>query len=386
MQRYKLIGDVHRQRSRGKVSETYSQRYRLLNETRKRVVSLKTTDRATARRVAVATVELAIEQLTNGPDKFAKHAQTPILDHLTAFIDDLVAEEKSPKHVRNTDSKIKAIIAGCQFKRIGDLDAPKVKAFLKGKRDSGEHSEQTTVRWVAAIKTFSKWLAKHERTKNDPLSMLQRQPTKGEIEPTYKRRHFSTAELNRLLANARKGETVHGLTGEQRVYLYLVASGTGYRAHELSTITAAACHLDDEPPYVEVACTISKRRKFERQPIHPDLAAKLRDFVSGKPAHQRLWPGGWWRKACKIMTENDFAGIKAETDEGRLEFHSLRHTFVTGVVATGANQLLAMDICRLSDPKLLDRYNHFVPADRLRVVNALPVPKLPKAGRGHKAG
>ena len=73
-------------------------------------------------------------------------------------------------------------------------------------------------------------------------------------------------------------------------------------------------------------------------------------------------------------------GITVKTEEGVLTFHSLRHTFVTGVVTTGANQNLVMEICRLSSPELIKRYYHSTSEDRRAVLGALPVPKVP--GRG----
>jgi integrase/recombinase XerD len=211
-------------------------------------------------------------------------------------------------------------------------------------------------------------------------------PVKGDIPQTFTRRHFLSKELNRLLANASKSETVHGLTGEQRMYLYLVASGTSYRAHELSSVTPASFKLDAAAPYLEVVCTISNRRTLDRQELRPQLAAQLRPFLAGKPVHERLWDGGWWRKACKIMQENDLEGIAKETDEGLLQFHSLRHSYITSIVSTGANQRLALEICRLSDPKLLDGYYRATAEDRTRTIKAVPMPHAPKARGGRKAG
>ncbi len=71
-------------------------------------------------------------------------------------------------------------------------------------------------------------------------------------------------------------------------------------------------------------------------------------------------------------------GIDETTEEGILTFHSLRHTFVTGVVTTGADQNLVMEICRLSSPELIKRYYHSSSKDRRAVLGALPVPKLPQ--------
>ena len=71
-------------------------------------------------------------------------------------------------------------------------------------------------------------------------------------------------------------------------------------------------------------------------------------------------------------------GIVVKTEQGTLTFHSLRRTFVTGAVTTGANQNLVLEICRVSSPELIKRYYHSSSEDRRTVLCALPLPKVPR--------
>ena len=377
---YKLVGQPRRQRSRGQLSAVYVQRYRLLDDPPRklRVVSLKTEDKTTARRIAARTVEDALRKVIDAAiaPKASPHILTPLLTHLDDYIADLKADGRSPNHIVQVRSRCRRLFKTCQFKWLSDLDAIRIKAWLAAKREKGEFAMQTTCLFVGSVRAFSRWCLKHGRITADPLINLPRKP-KGDVLPTFRRRAFTPEELNRLLANARKSDKrLHGLAGEQRMYLYLAASATGFRTRELSTICPSNCHLDADPPIIEIACTISKRRKHDRQEISPEVARLLRPFVEGKPRNARLWPGYWRQRSCEMLRE-DLTGIDETTEEGVLQFHSLRHTMVTNTVSTGANQNLVMEICRLSSPELIKRYYHSTSEQRSAVVAALPVPKVP---------
>jgi len=69
------------------------------------------------------------------------------------------------------------------------------------------------------------------------------------------------------------------------------------------------------------------------------------------------------------------AGIEHETASGMIDLHSLRHTFVSNVVATGATVKTAQELARYSTPVLtFGVYAHARLADIASTVENLPDP------------
>ena len=94
------------------------------------------------------------------------------------------------------------------------------------------------------------------------------------------RRPATLDEFRRLLVAASCGLPFRGLTGTDRVMLYLVASETGLRANELASLTVASLDLDARIPAITVEAASSKRRRRDVQPIRSELAARLRTWLS----------------------------------------------------------------------------------------------------------
>jgi integrase len=75
------------------------------------------------------------------------------------------------------------------------------------------------------------------------------------------------------------------------------------------------------------------------------------------------------------------AGILDRDDTGRVvDFHALRHTYISRLVASGANTKVAQELARHSTPTLtLGRYAHVQLVDQTRALAALPAIEAPRA-------
>ena len=63
-----------------------------------------------------------------------------------------------------------------------------------------------------------------------------------------------------------------------------------------------------------------------------------------------------------------------------VDFHALRHTYISRLVASGANIKVAQELARHSTPTLtLGRYAHVQLVDQTRALDALPAIKAPRA-------
>src|SRR5262249_10334374 len=123
----------------------------------------------------------------------------------------------------------------------------------------------------------------------------------------------------------------------------------------------------------------TKNRKGATQPLPPDVAAVLRDYLTGRPGGAPLWPGNWWKLGADMLRiDLDAVGIPyaVEGPDGPLyaDFHALRHSYVALLEKSGATLKEAMQLARHSDPKLtMAVYGRAQLHDLGRAVERLPV-------------
>src|SRR5207244_1865213 len=144
--------------------------------------------------------------------------------------------------------------------------------------------------YLAAMKTFCRWLVKDRRTGVDPLAHLSRLNAKTDVR--HQRRALPEGELRAILAAADGSSAVFGgLTGLDRAMIYAVAMGTGFRAGELASLTPQAFDLDAPKPTVCCRAAYTKNRREAIQPLPLDVAQALRGYLAAKPASMPVWPG-----------------------------------------------------------------------------------------------
>ena len=154
-------------------------------------------------------------------------------------------------------------------------------------------------------------------------------------------------------------------------------------------------------PTVTVQASYSKHRRQDVQPIREDLADLLRPWLNKKECGQRVF--AIIDVAAKMMRKDLDAAREAwlkeaRTDKDRAErekthflsyrdganrvadFHALRHTYISRLVASGANIKVAQELARHSTPSLtLGRYAHVQLLDQTRALAALPSIQAPRA-------
>jgi integrase len=231
--------------------------------------------------------------------------------------------------------------------------------------------------YAREMKRFTRWLADEGFIPRDPLRKLAgASPT---TDHRRDRRALGDDELRRVIAAASRSDvSFRGLTGRDRALLYTVAAATGFRAEEMSTLDPGSFELGGKVPSVTVRGEAAKNGKMACQPIPADLAATLRDYLSGRPAGSAIWPGTWWQKAAEMLQGDlELAGVPYATEgpEGPLyaDFHSLRHAFVAALDRAGVTVKVAMQLARHSDPRLtVARYGRAQLHDLGAAVNLLP--------------
>jgi integrase len=170
--------------------------------------------------------------------------------------------------------------------------------------------------------------------------------------------------------------------------LYLFAAQTGFRANELGSLEPASFSFDAEPPTVKVKAAYSKHRREDIQPLRRDVVHLMRQYVAGKPTHERLWPGSWTKAAAEMLRlDLEAAGIEYQDEDGRyFDFHALRGQFISLLAAKGVHPKVAQVLARHSTITLtMDYYTHLDVLDVAGALDLLPQMPTPATESGEKA-
>ena len=373
-------GDHPNPEKRRQTARTFSAEYRDAAG-RKRVKALGVADRRAAEAMLTDLLRGVERERAGLADPHAEQARTPLAEHLTAYERHLAAKGNTARYVAEAVAQVRRVVDGCRAVFPPDLRAEGVESFLAEERAGGRRfGARTSNKHLAAAKAFTRWMARARRAAADPLVHLAPVKVRGDVRRV--RRAFSAVELTALVAAAEAGPVRMGLPGPDRAMLYRLAAGTGLRAAELASVTPAAFDLAAEPPTVTVAGGYTKNGEAAVQPLPPTLADRLRDWGDGKRSAARdtaasartlpidggsgferapLWPGRWAAdgKGCTLVRKDlAAAGVDAgEPAAGCLDFHALRHTYITDVAATGANVRDVQHLARHSTVTLtMDRY------------------------------
>jgi integrase/recombinase XerD len=340
------------------------------------------TDRQATEALAVDIQKRINREEAGLTDPFEEHHRRPLADHLADF-DAVLGAKWCAKHVQGVVGRARRVIDGCGFQRIGDIQASRVEMFLGEMTEQG-YSVQTCNHHLRAIKQFCRWLVKDRRTGDNRIAHLDCR--NADVDRRRVRRALSAGEVEALLLAAlRSPSTLKGLTGEDRFVLYSTALGSGLRASEVASLTPESFHLEADPPVVIVEAGRSKRRRRDEQPLQPDVANILRDYLATKPAGRRIWPGHWHKRAAEMLrVDLEAAGIAYVNDAGEVvDFHGARHTYIT-VAAKHVPPKMAQALARHSTPILTEKYTHLELHDTGAAAAQLP-PLLPAVGTEVKA-
>ena len=333
-------------------------------------------------------------------DPFEDHRERPVAEHVEDFRSFLESKGSTTAHVVLTVQRLSAVVDGCKFKKLSDLNAGRVSGWLadrrKPKTDKEGHelaglSVASSNHYLVAVKSFGHWLVKDRRGPENPFAHLSR--LNGRVDIRHERRALTQKELGGLIGAVEKSdETFRGLDGSTRAMLYRVAAMTGLRASELASLTQASFDLAADVPTVTLEAAYSKHRREDVLPLHPDLVARLRRWMSEREQAQddqrtvlafdraadakpeRLFPGTWSERAYKMLRNDlEAVGIPYVTDDGIADFHSLRHTFISNLAAGGVHPKLAQQLARHSTITLtMDRYTHVGLLDMNTALESLP--------------
>jgi integrase len=228
------------------------------------------------------------------------------------------------------------LAAECGWHQIKDVTSD---SFVHW-RAQQKKSPKTLNEYLASAKGLLNWMLAQGRLPLNPLTSVQKVETRGrEVRP---RRAYTDEEIKSLLQVA----------GKYRLPC-MMAVLTGIRHGELKRLRWGDLNLNMEKPSVTVRASISKNHKQACLPLHPALLAELMRFRPADVAGGDLVFPDMMLLSVAFNVLLKRAGIVKMDSQGRVvDFHSLRHTFCTGLHRVGVPQRETMELMRHNDPRL----------------------------------
>jgi len=265
---------------------------------------------------------------------------------------------------------------GCKFVYWKDIDASLIQKHLADLRCGKDGIiARTSNYYLASIKQFCRWIVRNQKASESPVEHLSKvNVNKGQ----QVRRALEPDEIRRLLEAAEAAPIRFDTAGHQRAVLYRLAVETGLRAKELRSLTVSSFDLEK--------CTVTARADDTKNstesilPLRKDTAELLRTFLSGKlPGAKAFAMPCKYRMADMIRADCKDARIDCEdSGQGKIDFHSLRHTTGSLLAASGVHPKVAQSIMRHSDINLtMSRYTHIFRGQESEAVAKLPDLSLP---------
>ena len=336
-------------------------------------------------------------------DAISQESHRTIESHLMGYEAKFAAANRSVQYIRDTLCYIRSIAEHAGFTIAADINADGVNSYANELMEKGK-SARTVQANLTAIKGFTKWLTAHHKLPRDPLSSVKNPNPKADRR--RERRMLLPEEWQWLQSTTRCGAARYGMTGQQRVLLYMTAIQTGLRAGELRSLTRGKLFLEADRPYIVCQAGNTKSKKMARQYVNATLCNDLRSHVATKAPQAKVFslPSEFdmadmirddladarkaWIKAAKQdpaerlkREQRDF--LAATNHEGEvMDFHALRHTCGTWLAKAGVHPKVVQAVMRHSSITLTyDHYGHLFEgqeADAVEQLSHLLVTEVPE--------
>jgi integrase len=380
------VASTYRRRKNGRPTGPWVAKWR--DETGRWRTCVGTTDRAVTLDIARER-EREARQVREGliePGERVRRdaAGRPLAAHIEDYRLELLARGGTVRHASHTVGVLRRVLTDAGTDSIARLAPDRIQAALGRLR--AKRSARTANHARGAVVAFARWLQTAGRIREVPPG-LRRLATYGEEADRRRvRRALTPDELDRLFAAAEAGPSwvaryghtkskLHGteITGPDRAAVYRIAAGTGLRASEIASLTARAFDLDKLTITCRAAYTKNGREAV--QPIRRDLADAIRAWLATKPPDTPIvaLPA---RTAQMLRIDLAAAGIPYRDDAGRVaDFHSIRGTYITELIRSGANPRAVQRLARHSTVVLtLERYTHLDDDDLRSALEGDPTP------------
>lgn len=276
--------------------------------------------------------------------------------HIDAYKTHLEAKGCNRNHVSYTIADVKAFFTFAGLSHATAAQRQHVDAWVM-KLKADKDAPRTINRRVGAVQAFLKHLHRAGGLTDYILQGYPKQKVKGT--DRRKRRALSASECEKVLARA----------PADRRQLYRFALLTGFRFSEITSLTPANFHLDALTVTVR-ANDAKNKNKDQTIPLAGALVPLVTELCKGKGREERVFAMPRREDAAKLLRADCKA---AEVDTTHVDFHCLRHTFITRLAEQLVHPKILQELARHSSiDTTLRYYTHFRQTDERNAINGLP--------------
>ena len=298
--------------------------------------------------------------------------------HLKRWQTYLSNNEKSTHHIRESIQKVARIIDACNFIVPSDINDKVIENWRTEQRNKKKSCKYINTQ-LLAFRSFITWMYSRDYISSNPLKNIK--PLPEHKDKKFPRRSLTEDEVNLLITETINAEKRCGLRGYERSLVYSLALNTGLRFKEIYTLKRNDFTFG-EINYISISSSNTKNKKSDECPFSPKLARDLKQYFDDNLAkpNTKAFSGMWKDSgAAMLLPDLELAKINAITDEGKIDFHSLRHTFGTMAALAGVSPQALQKMMRHSDINLTMKYYvHIGVADKAKAVAKLPPIKIIK--------
>jgi integrase/recombinase XerC len=299
----------------------------------------------------------------------ASHANTPLTEHLDAYVKHLRNQQRSHDHIRTVEGRLRILFNHARLRLLRDVSPVAVSAGLASYASADNASDQTVAHAMTQLKSMLNWCVEDSRIAVNPIAKMKSPKITKQVHP---RRPATAAELLKLLQAADR-KSAGAWHPKDRSALMLVLAGAGLRKGDCLGLTPEAFRLDGGNPTIHVEASSTKNKEKAVQPISPQMADILRAWLAGKPANRPVFPLLTRNSRVSQMVKRccAAAGIPYKTSVGFLDGHALRHTYGTMMAAQTKNPKNLMELMRHKDIATTMRYLHADDGEKRRMVDGM---------------
>jgi len=273
--------------------------------------------------------------------------QAPIETLVAEWHDALLARGADPEYCELAKTRVIRLLDVATIRCVAKLTAGAIQAGLAAILRGG-HKTRTVNHYRASARNFCRWLVERELLDRDPVAKTKSYKVTDERQ----RRALSTDEARRLIEAASiDPQPRETLIGHERAWVYRLALLTGFRRNELREITPDSFRFANDGLAIRLGAAATKNSQEAWLPLSAAIRADLEQWLKGKPKSKSLLP---LTRRTSEMIQYDLAkaDIPFQTDDGVIDFHSLRVTYITKLAASGISIKAVQQLARHSDPRL----------------------------------
>jgi integrase len=278
-----------------------------------------------------------------------------VTEHIEAYETHLKAKGCNKWHVSYTIADIRACFTHAVVSHASGLQRRHVDAWVMELRKAD--APRTINRRVGAVQAFLRHLKEAGALSDYVLYRYPKQKVQGT--DRRKRRALTRAECEAILKHA----------PEVRRQVYRFALLTGFRHAEIGSMTPANVNFDAGTVTVR-ANDAKNKNKDQTIPLAAALVEMMKKVCKGKGREEKIFEVPRREDAAKLLRQDCKA---AEVDTTHVDFHCLRHTFITRLAESLVHPKILQELARHSSIETTLRYyTHFRQADERNAINGMP--------------